>query len=231
MTTNDHEVTYYVSIVLQLMSLGLAAAAFSIKNNVKGPERILFEALIVESSVNVFQFGWYVTMYFLSGFSAKKPLITLNRYWDWIFTTPCMLVSLVATTEYVNAASQNLAELFGNNGFVLACALVSNAVMLVFGFVAEWFYPKKGLKKKVTRRVLVSLGFVPLIVTFGLLVYRFAQTDAYVLLLYGLVFCVWSMYGAVALFVSESRESAWYNVLDCVSKNIAGFVLAFVVLI
>ena len=228
---HDHRVTLYVSLSLQLASLAAAATALAVRYGDSSDRRILYEALWIETAVNVTQLLWYLVALGVSGGDAGKPFGTLYRYVDWTLTTPCMIVSVAATTEYVRGRSRNLKEMFAAEGFAVGGALFANAIMLALGAYAEVVAPKKLRTRQRFRRIVVGVGFLPLAATFALLSWRLGGDDPLAQSIYAAMFAIWALYGIVALYAKQAHESAYYNALDCVAKNVFGLVLALTVVV
>jgi bacteriorhodopsin len=143
----------------------------------------------------------------------NKPLnykaINTTRYTDWFITTPLILLALTLTMEHNSGTTLKAVP------FIVL--LVLNFAMLGLGYAGD--------NGKMNRNTTLALSFIAFAGLFGWLYYRFGQYGPLInRILFGLVFALWLVYGAVYK-MSEERKNMIYNVLDALSKCFMGILL------
>ena len=89
----------YISLIIQIITGLITFAGIFIK--LKPEDYILTEILILETVVQFIEFSFYIWLIFALN-SASETLITPVRYFDWIITTPTMLLTTIFFMEYNN---------------------------------------------------------------------------------------------------------------------------------
>ena len=122
---------------------------------------LIRELLIMEFIVQIIEFSFYSWMVF--NFNAIKN-ITPVRYYDWMITTPTMLITFMFYLKFLSNQEQNiksessfLTELKTHWKLVLNVILL-NWTMLISGFLGE-----QNLFSHVTTTL---VGFVPFLLMF-----------------------------------------------------------------
>ena len=207
--------TAYLSLLLQLLVgiidfLGL---------NIKVPDdKILFRELLqLELGVQVVEMIFYVWLVFnFANISNKTP----HRYYDWILTTPTMLITLMAFLDkdkYIG-----IIDFIKKNKSDVAKVVVANMVMLLFGLMGELGYLQYQLA--------IVLGFIPFLYYYNLIYQKYIKNKEPTTErkgLYWFFFIVWSLYG-VAAFLPYVLKNSAYNILDLFAKNLTGLFLVYI---
>jgi len=179
------------------------------------PPSVLFlkQLLGLDVVVQFIEASFY--LYWLFHFNTISN-VTPTRYYDWMITTPTMLVTLIAYLMYVKQPDMNLDMLY-QEWFPIGIVVVLNALMLWCGYLGE------------TRRMpvvqSVSLGFLPFVLYFYIIYDRYVTHDTS-LFYYFVV--VWALYGGAAVMPYVWKNAA-YNVLDLFSKNFFGLFLGYLI--
>ncbi len=153
--------------------------------------------------------------------------ITPHRYYDWFFTTPTMLISLIIYFIYLKYKKtdndeklkrESFFSILNKNKVVIVPIILLNALMLGFGLLGE--------KKYLTINLSVFLGFIPFLIYFYIIYKNFIIHEYANLFWY--FFIVWAIYGIFALLPYYWKNSG-YNLLDLLAKNFFGLFLAYVI--
>ena len=150
--------------------------------------------------------------------------ITPKRYFDWVLTTPTMLVNLIfyllflEHREKKTSDSMQFFQLFHQEFSSILTILMLNWAMLLFGYLSEI--------AAIPLFLGLFLGFVPFLLYYYLIYQRYAllSKDGIKIFLYFFLF--WSLYGIVAFF-PYSLKNTCYNILDLFSKNFFGLFLFY----
>lgn len=182
-------------------------------------DEILRDILKVEVIVEFIELAFYIALIYF--FKQIEGTITPYRYIDWAFTTPLMLITLMA---YMRGSSGRLMEFLSNNAgsIVTVCSL--NALMLLSGFLGEI-----GLLPIL---LTTGLGFIPFATYFGYIYEEFVpsadeDTDYKRTLFFWFV-GFWMLYGLFAL-LSYTAKNVSYNILDLFAKNFFGVFLSLTI--
>jgi hypothetical protein len=191
---------------------------------------ILKELLVLELVVQIIESTFYIWLvYHYKGITN----VTIHRYVDWFFTTPTMLVTLIAYLIYLDYSENTekkektlvaprLMNILYDNRDTIVWILGLNALMLFFGALGElnYLYPFLSF----------SLGFIPFFIYFKMIYENYAIRTVYGQQIFGLFFIVWSLYGVVSFF-PYLWKNICLNLLDIFSKNILGIYLSYLVFI
>jgi hypothetical protein len=183
----------------------------------------LKQMMLLEIFVQIIEGSFYI--YWLYNF--KNILnITPKRYFDWIITTPTMLINLIFYLIFLdykenNASDKlNFFELFNTEFYTIITVLLLNWAMLLFGYLAE--------TSAINVLLGVSLGFIPFLIYYYIIYTKYAilSDDGLKIFIYFFVF--WSLYGIVAVFPYKIKNVC-YNILDLFSKNFFGLFLTYLI--
>ena len=170
----------------------------------------LKDVLLLESVSQFIEFCWYATVLY-KGWTIKAS----SRYYDWVISTPLMLVALALFFSYRRGGTVD------DDRLALAGIVVFDELMLLCGILME--------ARKLQVFTAVVTGTVFLIAAFAALSAFVSPDDG---LSQGLLIgtmLVWSLYGLAAILPPIPKNTA-YNLLDVVSKNGFGiFVTGFVI--
>ena len=180
-------------------------------------DEILRDILKVEVAVEFIELAFYIVLILF--FNQLTGMITPYRYIDWSFTTPLMLITLMA---YMRGSTGRLTDFLSNNvgSIVTVCGL--NALMLLSGFLGEI-----GMAPIL---VTTALGFIPFATYFGYIYENFvpAEDVDYKRTLFFWFVGFWMLYGLFALF-SYTAKNVSYNILDLFAKNFFGVFLSVII--
>jgi hypothetical protein len=196
---------------------------FSLFINV--PLKVLFlkQMMLLEVFVQFIEISFYI--FWLFNFNNISN-ITPRRYFDWMITTPTMLINLIfylIFLEYKDSNASyklNFFELFKKEFNTIITVLLLNWVMLLFGYLVE---------TSVIPLILgVSLGFIPFLLYYYIIYKNYAVLSEDGLKIFFYFFIFWSLYGIVA-FLPYKVKNVCYNFLDLFSKNFFGLFLTYLI--
>ncbi len=222
MNQNIYKSAYYSLFVQFIIAIICILGTFIKLDN---EDQILYEVLVLETVVQIIQFSFYLWLVF--NFSNIKIDISIVRYYDWFFTTPTMLFSLICFMIYMYNKNNflptedlSLVSIYNGNSNIITKIMISNALMLILGYLGELNVISK------------AFGFVSgtllLFYVFYYIYITFVQEESVNKFLFWFNFIVWSGYG-IAYILSHKNKNTMYNILDVFSKNInALFILFFI---
>ena len=192
---------------------------------VKVPSRFLFlkQMMILELFVQIIEGSFYV--YWFNNF--KNILnVTPTRYFDWVITTPTMLVNLIFYLIFLKHNNDNTSEnlnffeLFNKEFYTIITVLVLNWLMLLFGYLGEI--------SVIPVLLGVTLGFIPFLIYYYIIYKNYAllSDDGFKIFLYFFIF--WLLYGVAAVFPYNIKNTC-YNMLDLFAKNFFGIFLTYLI--
>ena len=193
--------------------------AWGLTMSVAPKDEILRDLLKVEVVVEIIELVFYIVLILF--FNQLTGTLTPYRYIDWSFTTPLMLITLMA---YLRGSPGRLTDFLSENvgSIVIVCCL--NALMLLSGFLGEI-----GM---VPILVTTALGFIPFATYFGYIYENFVPSAAedvdYKRTLFFWFVGFWMLYGLFAL-LSYTAKNVSYNILDLFAKNFFGVFLSVII--
>jgi bacteriorhodopsin len=182
---------------------------------------LLRELLTMELIVQVIEFSFYIWM--VLNFNTIKN-ITPFRYYDWIITTPTMLITFMFYLKFLSNQEQNiqsdslLTEL-KNKWEVVFNVIFLNCSMLYAGYLGE--------QKVFSYLTTTLVGFVPFLFMFYIIYKNFAIQSSQGQKIFWYFSGIWAIYGIAALLPYKIKNSM-YNILDLFAKNFFGLFLAYV---
>lgn len=206
----------YISLVIQFIVALIDLYGLTIPLYSK--DNILKDIIKLELFVQTIEFCFYIWLIFSI---SSKLNITKYRYWDWIITTPLMLISL---TAFLNSSTySSLYEFTSQNVDYLKIIILGNLLMLLLGYFGEILIIKNDIA--------VVLGFIPFIYIFSYIYMKdynkiHDNSEIYHKQIYWFFFVVWSLYGFAAI-LPFIYKNVMYNILDLFSKNVFGLFLVF----
>lgn len=215
----------YYSLVVQFIIAIICLLGTFIKLDEQ--DKILHDVLVLETVVQFIEFTFYVWLVY--NFNNIKIDISVVRYYDWFLTTPTMLFSLICFMVYFHKKTQHissteelsLASIYQDNNTVINKIMLSNALMLLLGYLGELNFINK-MTGFLTGTFFLVYAFYYIYVTF-------VQDQLVNEYLFWFNFILWSGYG-IAYLLSHENKNNVYNILDVFAKNINGlFVLLFIV--
>jgi bacteriorhodopsin len=206
--------TIYFSLFVQIVTTLVSVDGLTYDLNDK--DKILKDILILETIVQIVEAIFYVWVV-----AALKDidLMTPRRYIDWFITTPTMLLSTIIFMEYLkNEKTFTFKEFMNENKVNITLIFISNALMLLFGYLGEI-----GKMNKINS---VFAGFIPFMFSFYIIYENYASGTELGFKLYIFLLTVWSLYGFAALLGTKNKNIS-YNLLDIVAKNFYGLFIYF----
>ena len=218
----------YTSLILSIITQLITGIIEIISLFVKLPSNFLFlkQMLLVELIVQFIEGSFYI--YWFYNFNNILN-ITPKRYFDWFFTTPTMLISLIFYLIFLKYNDNNISyklnyfDLFNKEFYNIAVILLLNWLMLLFGYLGEINFIPVFLG--------VSLGFIPFLIYYYIIYKKYVVSltnDGLKIFLY--FFIVWTLYGIVAVLPYKIKNT-FYNILDLFSKNFFSIFLSYLIFI
>jgi hypothetical protein len=218
----------YTSLILSIIIQILTGFIEIISLFFKVPSNFLFlkQLMLLELIVQLIEGSFYI--YWFYNFNDILN-ITPKRYFDWAFTTPTMLLTLIFYLIFLKHQKDKISfnldffELFKKEFYNIVIIWLLNWLMLLFGYLAEINLLPVLLG--------VSLGFFPFLTYYYIIYQKYAlHTNEDGLKLYFYFFTFWSLYGIVAILPYKIKNTC-YNILDLFSKNFFGIFLSYLLFI
>jgi len=212
MSSNDPivNITTKISIYTQLI-IGLTNF-YGLTLKVPPEHQMLKDVLILETIVQVIEFVWYVAVIQ----RLPQEEMAKNRYYEWIFSTPLMLVSMFGYLLYEQQLEQaptdpplRLSSALRNNIDSVVQIVVSDLAMLSVGYLFEI--------GKLSKEVAVVYGFIFLVNAFSIMYIKAGNSKVGKIFLL-IMFVLWSIYG-VAFILPTALKNSVFNITDLLSKN------------
>ena len=208
--------TVYFSLCVQIATGIIDALALRLK--VPSKITLLRQALMLELTVQMIELMFYIWLVF--AIRRGTPNVTPKRYYDWFFTTPTMLFTLMVYLHYLKNPNkkQTLLGFAKKHQHIILQVILLNALMLVFGYLGE--------TGKLPTQWSVVLGFIPFIMYYSIIYHEFVKDNPNGEMFFWYFVIVWSLYGVAALLPYHSKNMM-YNILDLFAKNFFGLYLAY----
>jgi hypothetical protein len=215
--------TLLLSIIVQVIT-GIIEIIFLF---IKVPSSFGFlkQMLLLEVIVQFIEGSFYV--YWFYNFTNILN-ITPQRYFDWMFTTPTMLLTLIFYLIFLQYKDKNISdklnffELFNQEFYNIITVFVLNWLMLLFGYLGEI--------NLIPVLLGVFLGFIPFLIYYYIIYTKYAILTNDGLKIFFYFFIIWSFYGIVAVLPYKIKNMC-YNILDLFSKNFFGIFLSYLLFV
>jgi hypothetical protein len=214
--------TMVISFLAQIVTLFIGITAQFVMLDPK--DIILKQALALENVVQFIEGSFYLWFILFYLNNVDKTDIAKYRYYDWVLTTPTMILSAIVYFQYNNLKHQD-------QEFTLLEFLKSdkNKVLELFGYnfgmLAIGYLHEIGLVH-IALSTFIGFGFF-FMLFIKIYNYYVKQSSTNYLIFY-LMVSIWSLYGIAAIFKFKLKN-ACYNILDIFSKNFYGLFLAYLV--
>jgi bacteriorhodopsin len=189
------------------------------------PEKhiILREVLTLETMVQFVELFFY--MYFLKpmSFTTLSNMASI-RYFDWIITTPTMLLTTIIYFTYEEYLEKNKSEsvnfwrFLEKNKHNIITIVICNFLMLLFGYLGEI--------NAIDMLSSLLLGFWFFGMTFYTIYINYAVHSKISKQLFNFILIIWSMYG-IASILNPYNKNNMFNILDIFAKNFFGLYLYY----
>jgi bacteriorhodopsin len=183
-------------------------------------KQLLFLELFVQFIEGLFYIQWF--------YNFKSILnITPQRYFDWVITTPTMLINLIFYLIFLERKDKNTSnklnffDLFNTEFYSIITILLLNWGMLLFGYLGEI--------SAIPVLLGVSLGFILFLIYYYIIYTKYAVLTNDGLKIFFYFFIFWSLYGIVAVLPYKIKNIC-YNILDLFSKNFFGLFLTYLLI-
>jgi bacteriorhodopsin len=140
-----------------------------------------------------------------------------NRYYDWVISTPLMLVSMFSYLLYEEELEKNpddppirLLTIVTNHGDSITQIILSNLAMLSIGYLYEI--------GEISQKLAFAYGFVFLLNTFSIIYIKAGSKSSKGRIVFLIMFLLWSIYG-VAFILPTATKNSIFNITDLFSKN------------
>jgi bacteriorhodopsin len=210
-----------LSIIIQIIT-GL----FSMQGIfIKLPKKhiVLNDILLVESLVQGVELFFYI--YFLKSMaSTNLQDMASVRYFDWVITTPTMLLTTIVYFKYQEYIEKNVDKTLTFWDFVkenkqnIIIIFVSNFLMLLFGYLGE--------KNMIDMTTSLLYGFIFFGITFNNIYKNYALKSTSSINIFYFILTVWGLYGVAAL-LNPYHKNKLFNILDIFAKNFFGLYLYY----
>ena len=204
----------YASLIIQVLT-GLTNVwilQYKTSSNVNILRELVYSELIVQF-IEVIFYIWLTYNFF------KITNITPSRYYDWMFTTPTMLITLIAYFIFLkhkvsgkDTSNLTLGDILTKEMWPILTIVILNAAMLVFGYLGEI--------NKMELKLSVFIGTIAFLAYFYIIHKHYVEDikdvkEAQVM--FYLFFGIWSLYGVAALLPYDWKNIS-YNILDLFAK-------------
>ena len=185
--------------------------------------KILREVLTLEMIVQFVELFFYIYILRTMAITAL-PQMAAMRYFDWVITTPTMLLTTIIFYKYEEHLEKGIDTKLEFWDFVkthrdnIITIFVCNFLMLLFGYLGEI--------GAIDMMSSLTLGFLFFGLTFYTIYKNYAIHSKAALKLFYFVFIVWGLYGVAAL-TSPYTKNNMFNVLDIFAKNFFGLYLYY----
>jgi hypothetical protein len=215
------QLTTDISILVQFITGVLGLQGLFI--NLSEKHQILKEVLTLEMIVQSVEFFFYI--YFLRVMATTDlHKMAAIRYFDWIITTPTMLLTTIIFYKYEEHiekdSEKNLEfwEFVKTNKKNIIIIFICNFFMLLFGYLGEI-----GVIDIASSLI---IGFLFFGMTFYTIYKNYAIHSKNAMKLFYFIFTVWGIYGIAAL-MSPYIKNNMFNILDIFAKNFFGLYLFY----
>jgi bacteriorhodopsin len=196
--------TTNLSIIIQALSGVYTTRTFGIKE-----PKLLVQAVNLELFVTLIQFIFYTVL--IRNHSIETMAIT--RYYDWMITTPLMLVSMSTYFLYKGGEEGGMIDMLKKYKKQFTKIIIFNLIMLLAGYLGETGY--------ISKELAFVIGTIAFIMTFTII---YKEMNGAGKGIFNLIAGVWGLY-AVAYMLPNVQKNVMYNALDLVSKNLFAVLL------
>jgi bacteriorhodopsin len=196
--------TTNLSIIIQALSGVYSTRAFG-----KTQPKLLVQAVNLEVFVTIIQFIFYITL--IRNHSIETMAVT--RYYDWMITTPLMLISMSTYFLYKGGEDGGIFDVLKKYKKQFSKIITFNLIMLIAGYLGEVGYISKDMA--------FGIGTIAFIMTFTII---YKEMNGAGKGIFNLIACVWGLY-AVAYILPNTQKNVLYNALDLISKNLFAVLL------
>ena len=209
--------TALFSLIAQIITCILLISGFFIPLGKNAS--ILKDLLYLEVIVQIVEIVFYTWLVY--NISKIKYDVTYVRYFDWIISTPFMLLIIIIFMEYINNINIKVIDILNKDYKKLISIFLSNFFMLFIGYLGE--------KNVLSKWFSISFGFIFLFITYFLIFLFYVKNNNFNFYIVLINFIIWSIYG-YSFMQSYTLKNNLYNILDIFSKNITAIFIFFYLL-
>ena len=216
--------TVYFSIFMQFLTSAIQVNGLFIK--LPAEHGILTDILKMETIVQVIEACFYVWLIF--NFKNIQKMAS-KRYYDWVITTPLMLLATIMYMRYLELRENmkdpqgsiiKFGDFLSDNKENISKITISNFLMLGLGYLGEI-----NIMNMINS---VIFGSVFFLYTFYVIWDQYAKYSIEGKMLFYFLFVVWGLYAVAALMKAKYKNIS-YNMLDIISKNFYGLYIYYVI--
>lgn len=208
-----------ISIIVQIIALLLSG--YGITYNLPEEHKILNRLLILETVIQSIELCFYLVL--LRDMAKTVTGMAKTRYYDWVITTPTMLLTTIIYFDYLRRIENNdkpigFFEFIKENKKNIIMIFIANFLMLLSGYLYEiriW-----------TKEKAAIIGYIFFLLTFGIIYNNYASRTKYGKQLFAILFVIWGTYG-IAFLMGENAKNNVINFLDLFAKNFFAIFLFF----
>ena len=184
---------------------------------------ILTHIIILETIVQVIELLFYI-FYLRSMVVTNLSQMASIRYFDWIITTPTMLLTTIIFFKYQEYIEKNIDkkldfwEFIKENKQNIITIFTCNFLMLLFGYLGEIKY--------IDMTQSLFFGFIFFGITFYTIYKNYAIKSKSSLKMFYFILFIWGLYGVAAL-LNPVNKNNMFNILDLFAKNFFGIYLYY----
>lgn len=209
------------SILVQIVTgfIGLQGVFMHVPDT----HKILIDILKLETIVQFVELYFYI--FVLRSMALQNiPNMAAIRYFDWVLTTPTMLLTTIIFFKYEEHLEKGIDtnlefwDFIKSNRENIKTIIICNFLMLLFGYLGEI--------QAIDMTSSLSLGFLFFGMTFYTIYTNYAVKSKNALKMFYFIFTVWGLYGVAAL-LSVHTKNNMFNILDLFAKNFFGLYLYY----
>jgi bacteriorhodopsin len=210
-----------LSIVIQIITgiIGLHGIFLYLSDK----HLILRDVLKLEMTVQFVELFFYIYILRKMASNGLYQMASI-RYFDWVITTPTMLLTTIIFYKYEEYLEQKSDKKLEFWSFIkehrdnIITIFVCNFFMLLFGYLGE--------TNAIDITSSLMFGFIFFGMTFYTIYKNYAVKSKNSKKLFYFVLFVWSIYG-VAAVMSPYNKNNMFNILDIFAKNFFGLYLYY----
>lgn len=211
-----------LSIIIQIVTGLFSMQGIFIK--LPNKHIVLNEILLVETLVQGVELFFYI--YYLKSMAGTNlQNMASVRYFDWVITTPTMLLTTIVYFKYQEYLEKNIDKTLTFLDFVkenkqnIIIIFVSNFLMLLFGYLGE--------KNIIDMTTSLLYGFIFFGITFNNIYKNYALKSSSSIKIFYFILSIWGLYGVAAL-LNPYQKNNMFNTLDIFAKNFFGLYLFYI---
>jgi hypothetical protein len=212
------KLTGIISLIIQVLTGIIDYYVLSL--SVPSEYLLVNQMLFMEFVVQIVEASFYVWMVY--NFSQIKN-ITPFRYFDWMITTPTMLITLMLYLVFIRnrekgIVSESFLTELKKRWVPVTQVAILDLLMLIAGYMGEI-----GTLDQITANI---AGFLPFFMMFYIIYKNFVTDSVQGQKIFWYFAVIWGIYG-VAAFMSYNIKNIMFNILDLFAKNFFGLFLAY----